>query len=113
MLHVSSYMTIAVIKTGGKQYIVKEGSVLRVEKLPGAQGEKAVFNQVLLVGDGQDGEVKVGTPTVEGAKVEAEILEQGRGEKVTVIKYKRKVRYRRKRGHRQFYTKVKISRISV
>lgn len=101
---------IAVIKTGGKQYIVKEGTTLNVEKLTGKVGEKAVFDQVLLLGD-MGGEVKVGAPTVVGAKVEATILEQGRTPKVTVIKYKRKVRYKRKVGHRQHYTKVKITGI--
>ena len=115
---------IAVIQTGGKQYIVKEGSGLNVEKLPGNKGDKVVFDKVLLIGDepvqnsaqqnfqsGRGGEVKVGTPTVAGAKVEATILEQGRAPKVTVIKYKRKVRYKRKKGHRQWYTKVNIDKI--
>src|SRR3990167_7821924 len=102
---------IAIIKTGGKQYIVKEGTTLSVEKLAGEKGGKIAFDQVLLMGDA-GGEVKVGTPTVSGAKVEATILEQGRAPKVTVIKYKRKVRYKRKVGHRQHFTKVKIEKIS-
>ncbi|MBI2552687.1 50S ribosomal protein L21 [Candidatus Uhrbacteria bacterium] len=103
---------IAVIKTGGKQYIVQAGTILKVEKLPGNQGDQAVFDQVLLMGDANGGEVKVGTPTVAGAKVEAAILEQGRAPKVTVIKYKRKVRYKRKKGHRQEFTKVRIEKIT-
>ena len=101
---------IAVIKTGGKQYIVKEGTTLNVEKLSGETGGTIIFDQVLLMGD-EGGEVKVGTPTVAGAKVEATILEQGRAPKITVIKYKRKVRYKRKVGHRQHFTKVKIEKI--
>ena len=101
---------IAVIKTGGKQYIVKAGTVLKVEKLPGAVGEKIVFDQVLLAGD-PGAEVKIGTPNVPGVKVEATVLEQGRLPKVVVIKYKRKVRYKRKVGHRQEFTKVKIEKI--
>src|SRR3989338_5800568 len=98
---------LAVIQTGGKQYIVKEGTTFNVEKLAGNAGDKLAFDRVLLVGD-EGGEVKVGTPTVAGAKVEATILEQAREPKVTVIKYKRKVRYKRKVGHRQHFTKVRI-----
>ncbi len=89
-----------------------------VEKLPGEKGGKIAFDQVLLVAQVKDDSsevenVKVGTPTVSGAKVEATIVEQGRAKKITVIKYKRKVRYKRKIGHRQHFTKVKIDRISV
>src|SRR3989338_789998 len=102
--------TIAVIHTGGKQYIVKNGTTLKVEELAGNVGDKLAFDRVFLVGD-EGGEVKVGTPNVSGSKVEATILEQGRAPKVMVIKYKRKVRYKRKRGHRQEYTKVKIEKI--
>ena len=101
---------LAVIQTGGKQYIVKEGTTFNVEKLAGNAGDKLAFDRVLLVGD-EGGEVKVGTPTVAGAKVEATILEQARAPKVTVIKYKRKVRYKRKVGHRQHYTKVRVEKI--
>lgn len=103
-------MTIAVVQTGGKQYIVKEGTTLRVEKLPGNVGDRIVLDQIFLVGD-EGAEVKLGTPTVAGATVEGTIVEQGRAPKVTVIKYKRKVRYKRKVGHRQHYTKVKIQKI--
>jgi len=102
---------IAVIQTGGKQYIVKEGTTFKAEKLAGKAGDPVVFEQVLLLGDEQGGEVRIGTPTVSGARVEAVILEQDRAAKVNVIKYKRKVRYRRKIGHRQWFTKVKIVRI--
>jgi large subunit ribosomal protein L21 len=101
---------IAVIKTGGKQYKVKEGEILKIEKVAGAAGDKLDF-EVLLLADEEGKDVKVGKPTVSGAKVAAEILEQGRARKVNVIKYKPKVRYRRKAGHRQMYTKVKIGKI--
>ena len=103
---------IAVIQTGGKQYIVKEGTILKVEKLPGEKGGAVVFDRVMLMGD-EGGEVKVGTPTVAGAKVEAVIEEQGRADKVVVIKYKRKVRYKRKVGHRQYFTKLRIEKLSA
>lgn len=101
----------AVIKTGGKQYLVKEGDVLSVEKLPQKVGEKIIFDQVFLIGDEKNKEVKIGQPIVKDAKVEAEILEQGKRPKIKVIKFKRKVRYHRKKGHRQFQTKVKIIKI--
>lgn len=97
----------AVIKTGGKQYKVKEGEILKIEKVAGAAGDKIDF-EILLLADEEGKDVKVGKPIVSGAKVGAEILEQGRARKVNVIKYKPKVRYRRKAGHRQMYTKVKV-----
>lgn len=102
---------IAVIKTGGKQYIVKEGQALKIEKLETEVGKTVSFDQVLLVSDENGAEAKVGTPTVVGAKVEAEVLEQGRADKISVIKYKPKVHYRRNYGHRQPFTEVKISKI--
>ncbi len=101
---------IAVIKTGGKQYKVKEGEILKIEKIAGNAGDKIEF-EVLLTSDEEGKDVKVGKPTVAGAKVTGEILEQGRARKVDVIKYKPKVRYRRKAGHRQMYTKVKVASI--
>ncbi len=101
----------AVIKTGGKQYKVKEGEVLKIEKIAGKVGDKIEFDKVLLVADEDGKEVNVGNPTVAGAKVIGEILEQGRAKKVTIIKYKPKVRYRRKTGHRQMYTKVKVTSV--
>lgn len=102
----------AVIATGGKQYRAKIGDILTIEKIPGAAGESVNFDQVLLLSDEEGGDVKVGTPTVVGVAVKAEILEQGRGEKVSVVKYKPKVRYRRRVGHRQEYTKVKVTAIA-
>ena len=97
----------AVIKTGGKQYKVAEGDVLRVEKLETKEGE-VVFDNVLLV---VNGEVKLGQPVVSGAKVTAKVLEEGKGEKKMVFRYKSKTRQHKKKGHRQPYTKVQILKI--
>ena len=99
----------AIIQTGGKQYRVSEGDVLSVEKLPVAEGEEVVFDQVLTVV--ADGDVKIGKPVLEGAKVTAKVVEHGKGEKILVFKYKAKSNYRKRRGHRQPYTKVEISKI--
>ena len=101
----------AVIRTGGKQYRVKEGSVLRVEKLDAAPGETVEFDQVLLVGEGTD--VKVGAPLVAGSKVEATVQTQGRGRKVEVVKFKRRKNYERHHGHRQAYTEIRVTGIST
>jgi len=103
---------MAVIKTGGKQYLVKEGDVISVEKLSGKAVEsgKISFDEVFLVDDGKG--TKVGDPTVKGAKVSAEVVEHGRDRKVTVIRYRAKSRYFKKKGHRQPFTKVKISSIA-
>lgn len=102
-------MKFAVIKTGGKQYKVIEGQELKIEKLPEAKGGKVVFDEVLLIDDGKG--VKIGTPTIKGAKVEAEFLEDGKYKKVTIIKFKSKSNYRKKMGHRQPFTMVKIAKI--
>lgn len=99
----------AVIKTGGKQYRVEEGQRLRVEKLPGNPGETIELDQVLLVAGGET--PKIGQPLVEGAKVSAEILAQDRAKKIIVFKLKRRKNYRRKYGHRQPYTELKITGI--
>ncbi|MDI3287107.1 50S ribosomal protein L21 [Polyangium sp. 15x6] len=100
----------AVIKTGGKQYRVSEGQVLRVEKLSGNAGDTVTFKEVLLVG----GEAtKIGQPLVAGAKVEAQIKAQDRGKKVVIFKFRRRKNYRRKTGHRQPYTELKITGISA
>lgn len=104
-------MTFAIIKTGGKQYLVKEGDVLTIEKLSAEKGSKFSFDQVLLVGDDKGEALKIGQPTVTGAKVEAEVLDQIKDKKVHVIKFKSKVRYHRHIGHRQQVTKVKITKI--
>jgi large subunit ribosomal protein L21 len=105
-------MTIAVIKTGGKQYKVTEGQTLKIEKIEGEVGKKVNFKEILLISDDKGKEVQVGDPYLKGAKVEAEVLEQARDKKVTVIKYKAKTRYKRTLGHRQHFTKIKITKIS-
>ena len=102
---------IAIIKTGGKQYIVSPGKKLKVEKLGGSPGEPVYFGEVLLVGDEHGADVKVGAPTVPGAKVEAKIVRQARAKKVIIFKYKPKKRYRLKKGHRQHFTEVEITKI--
>ena len=99
----------AVIKTGGKQYRVEEGDVVRIEKIEVATGESVDFDQVLLVANGDD--VKVGQPVVDGAKVTAEVLEQGRHKKVKIIKFRRRKHHRKQQGHRQWYTELKITGI--
>ncbi len=101
----------AVIKTGGKQYKVSPGDTIRVEKLPGEPGQEIELNEVLLVGDGE--EVKIGQPLVEGAKVIATVLNQGRSRKIIVFKKKRRKNYKKKRGHRQFYTELQIKEIQA
>ena len=98
----------AIIATGGKQYRVSEGDVIYIEKID-AQVDSTVSFDVLLVGN--EGDVKVGTPVVEGVKVEGKVVGQVRGEKIVVFKYKSKKNYRRKQGHRQPYTKVEITKI--
>ena len=98
----------AIIATGGKQYRVSEGDVLYIEKID-AEVDSTVSFDVLLVGN--EGDVKVGTPVVEGVKVEGKVVGQIRGEKIIVFKYKAKKNYRRKQGHRQPYTKVEITKI--
>lgn len=97
---------IAIIETGGKQYVVTNDTVLTVEKLPNA-GKTITFDKVLLVDDGA--KAQVGKPYVSGAKVTAELIEEGRSPKVTVIRYRAKSRYAKKKGHRQPFTKVRIT----
>ena len=101
----------AIIETGGKQYKVAEGDTLFIEKLPAEAGDAVTFRKVLAVIDGD--KLTGGTPVVEGAKVDASVVKNGRGKKVIVFKYKPKKGYRRKQGHRQPYTKVTIGKISV
>ena len=98
----------AIIATGGKQYRVSEGDVIYIEKID-AQVDSTVSFDVLLMGN--DGDVKIGTPVVEGVKVEGKVVGQIRGEKIVVYKYNSKKNYRRKQGHRQPYTKVEITKI--
>ncbi len=101
----------AVIATGGKQYRVSEGDVIFVEKLAGEVDDALVFTEVLTVV--QDGDVKIGAPFVEGAKVTGKVLKQDKNKKIIVYKYKSKANYRRKQGHRQPYTKVTIEKIEA
>ncbi|MDR2006558.1 MAG: 50S ribosomal protein L21 [Acidaminococcales bacterium] len=101
----------AIIKTGGKQYKVSEGDAISVEKLEAAEGETVIFDQVLVCAD--DSQVKIGRPLLEGASVKAKVLEQGKGEKILVFKYKAKSNYRRRQGHRQPFTKVEIEKIDA
>jgi large subunit ribosomal protein L21 len=101
----------AIVRTGGKQYQVAPGDHLRVEKLVGEVGDSVELDAVLLVADGED--VKVGQPVVEGAKVTARIVEQGKAKKVLVYKKKRRKGYEVKRGHRQLYTALEIKDISA
>ncbi len=104
----------AVIATGGKQYRVEPGKTIVVETLPGDQevGAQVVFDQVLLISAGDGGNVNIGKPIVAGAKVTGQIVEQGRGEKLVVFKFRRRKNYVRRNGHRQNYTAVKIADIS-
>lgn len=101
----------AIIATGGKQYCVKEGDVLLVEKLEANEGDTVEITEVLAVGS--EGDLKVGTPIVAGAKAVLKVLGQGKGKKIVVFKYKAKKNYRRKTGHRQPYTKVSVEKIQA
>ncbi len=101
----------AVIETGGKQYKVSEGDVVFIEKMDAAEGETVTFDKVLVVADGEN--VNVGAPTVAGATVTAKVEKQGKAKKIYVFKMKRKKNYRRKKGHRQPFTKVTIEKINA
>ena len=101
----------AIVETGGKQYRIVEGSTVYVEKLAVNEGEKVTLDQVIAVS--KDGSLTVGEPYVAGASVEATVLENGKADKIIVFKYKRKKDYRRKQGHRQPYTKLKIEAIQA
>ena len=103
----------AVIQTGGKQYRVEQGKTIAVEKLAGEAGTQITFDQVLLVSSGDGANVTVGKPTVAGAKVSAEIVDQTRGDKLVVFKFRRRKNYVRRNGHRQDLTMVKISAIQA
>ncbi len=101
----------AVVKSGGKQYKVQEGETLRVEKLPGEVGAEITFDDVLLFSNGEN--VQVGTPRLDNVTVKGTVVEQGQARKIIVFKYKRRKRYRRKQGHRQQYTAVKVDSIAT
>ena len=98
----------AIIKTGGKQYKVEEGDIIRVEKLSAKEGEEIVLDQVLVIGDKT---VKIGDPTISGASVKATVMGEGKEKKVIVYRYKPKTGYHKKSGHRQPYTQLKIDQI--
>lgn len=99
----------AVFTTGGKQYRATEGEVVRVEKLEAEKGATIELDQVLMVGEGEN--VRIGTPTVEGGKVTAEVVDHGRGEKIRIIKFRRRKHHMKQMGHRQYYTEIKITGI--
>jgi large subunit ribosomal protein L21 len=99
----------AVIATGGKQYRVSEGQVLKLESLPSEVGGRVEFDRVMLIADGAD--LNVGAPYIEGAKVAAEVVEHGRGDKIRIIKFRRRKHHMKRMGHRQNYTAVKITEI--
>lgn len=101
----------AVVATGGKQYKVREGEILRIEKIDGEVGSPVNFDRVLMFSNGSD--VTLGQPVVEGAAVSGTIVEQGKNKKIIVFKYKRRKRYRRTQGHRQAFTAVKIGSINA
>lgn len=101
----------AIIETGGKQYRVTEGDVLTIEKIDVAEGQTVDFDRVLTVV--KDGEVVIGKPLVANAKVTAEVVAHGKGKKILVFKYKAKANYRRRQGHRQPFTKVRIEKIDA
>lgn len=96
----------AVIESGGKQHRVEEGEILRLEKLDAAAGDKLKFDKILLVGEGES--VKIGKPYVKGSQVTAEVVKEGRGGKIKIVKFHRRKHYKRQQGHRQWFTEVKI-----
>ena len=101
----------AIVATGGKQYRVKEGEKLRVEKLSAETGDLIELDSVLLAGEGPD--IKVGAPYIDGAKVTATVVGNGRGDKVKIVKFRRRKHYRKQMGHRQSYTEIEITSISA
>ena len=104
-------MTYAIIETGGKQHRVQPGEILRVEKIEAATGASVDFDKVLLVSDGEN--VKIGAPYVAGSKVTAEVVEQGRHDKVRILKFRRRKHHMKQAGHRQWYTAIKITAINA
>jgi len=106
-------MSIAIIKTGGKQYKIKKDAILKIEKIEGEIGSEIQFDKVLLLSDEKGEDVKIGQPYLEGAKIKAEILEQGKAKKIIILKYKAKTRQRTRNGHRQLYTKIRINEFAI
>ena len=101
----------AVFKTGGKQYRAATGDVLKVEKIEAEKGATVELDQVLMVGEGED--VKIGAPYLDGGKVTAKVVDHGRGDKIKVIKFKRRKNYRKQMGHRQYFTQIEITGIDA
>jgi large subunit ribosomal protein L21 len=99
----------AVFTTGGKQYRASQGDIVRVEKLEAEKGATIELDNVLMVGDGDD--VRIGTPIIDGGKVTAEVVDHGRGEKIRIIKFRRRKHHMKQMGHRQYYTEIKITGI--
>lgn len=104
-------MNYAVIRTGGKQYRVAPGDVIRVEKLDGSPGTEVQFTEVLMTAG--DGAIRLGTPLVTGARVTAQVLEQGKAKKILIFKKKRRKNYRRRQGHRQQFTALRVTQIET
>ena len=100
----------AVIEAGGKQHRVVEGEVIKVEKIEAETGSTIDFDRVLMVGE--DESIKVGAPVVDGAKVSAEVIQHGRGDKVNIVKFKRRKHHMKRQGHRQWFTEIKITAIN-
>ncbi len=101
----------AVIETGGKQYLIKSGDTLKVEKLDGEEGKDVVFDKVLMLAKEDGSDVQLGTPYLDGVSISATLEQQGRSKKMRVVKFKRKVRYKRVRGHRQHFSKVTVKEV--
>lgn len=101
----------AVVNTGGKQYKVQKGETLRIEKIPGEVGSSVTFDKVLMVADGEN--IRLGQPVLENVAVQAQIVEQDKAKKILIFKYKRRKRYRRKNGHRQPFTAIRIDGIEA
>jgi large subunit ribosomal protein L21 len=100
----------AVIEAGGKQHRVVEGEFIKVEKIEAETGSTIDFDRVLMIGEGES--IKVGTPVVDGAKVSAEVIQHGRGDKVIIVKFKRRKHHMKRQGHRQWFTEIKITAIN-
>lgn len=101
---------LAVIKTGGKQYLVSPGQKIKIEKIDKKEDSEIVFNEVLLLEKNK--KIEIGTPLIKGAKVFGKIIRQGKGKKIIIFKYKAKTRYKKKAGHRQLFTEVEIIKIA-
>lgn len=102
---------LAVIKTGGKQYLVSPGQKIKIEKIQGKEEKEISFKEVLLLE--KNGKIEIGKPLIKGAKVIGKVLKQGKGKKIIVFKYRPKTRYKIKKGHRQFFTEVEITKIDL